>query len=56
MTLRSVATAFGLVGGLCWLVRAFSDHDVLGPAGLVLLGLAALAALPMVLKALRKGF
>jgi hypothetical protein len=44
MSLRSVATAFGLVGGLCWLVRAFSDHEVLGWAGFVLLGVASAAA------------
>jgi hypothetical protein len=44
MSLRSVATAFGLVGGLCWVVRAFSDHEVLAWAGFVLLGVAAAAA------------
>ena len=44
MTLRSVATAFGLVGGLCWVVRVFVDQDALGWAGFVLLGVAAAAA------------
>ncbi len=44
MTLRSVATAFGLVGGLCWVVRLFLDQDALGWAGLALLGVAAAAA------------
>lgn len=44
MTLRSVATAFGLVGGLCWVIRAFSDQEVLGLIGLVMLGIAAAAA------------
>ncbi len=44
VTLRSVATASGLVGGLCWLARLFSDHEVLGLAGLILLGIAAAAA------------
>jgi hypothetical protein len=44
MTLRSVATAFGLVGGLCWVVRAFADQDVLGLVGFVLLGVGAAAA------------
>ncbi len=44
MSLRSVATAFGLVGGLCWVIRAFSDQDVLGPVGFILLGIGAAAA------------
>jgi hypothetical protein len=44
MSLRSVATAFGLVGGLCWVIRAFSDQEVLGPTGFVLLGIGAAAA------------
>jgi len=44
MSLRSVATAFGLVGGLCWVVRAFSDQEVLGWAGLLMLGIASAAA------------
>jgi len=44
MSLRSVATAFALVGGLCWVIRAFSDQEVLGYAGFVLLGIAAAAA------------
>jgi len=44
MTLRSVATAFGLVGGACWVVRLFLDQDVLGLAGFVLLGVGAAAA------------
>ena len=44
MSLRSVATAFGLVGGLCWVIRAFVDQEVLGLAGFVLLGVAAAAA------------
>jgi uncharacterized membrane protein HdeD (DUF308 family) len=44
MSLRSVATAFGVVGGLCWVVRYFSDREVLEPAGLILLGIASAAA------------
>lgn len=44
MTLRSVATAFGLVGGLCWVVRAFSDQEVLGPVGFAMLAIAGAAA------------
>ena len=44
MTLRSLATAFGLVGGLCWVVRAFGEHEVLEWAGFVLLGIAAAMA------------
>lgn len=44
MSLRSVATACGLVGGLCWVVRALVDQDVLLWAGLALLGVAAAAA------------
>ncbi len=44
MSLRSVATAFGLVGGLCWVLRAFADQDVLGLVGFVLLGIACAAA------------
>jgi hypothetical protein len=44
MGLRSVATAFGLVGGLCWLLYAFSDQEVLGWAGFAMLGIAATAA------------
>jgi hypothetical protein len=43
-SLRSVATAFGLVGGLCWVIRAFSDQEVLGPAGFALIGIACAAA------------
>jgi len=43
MTLRSVATAFGLVGGLCWAARAFSDQEVLEWAGFALLAVAAIA-------------
>jgi ABC-type uncharacterized transport system permease subunit len=43
MSLRSVATAFGLVGGLCWVVRAFADHEVLEWAGFILIGIAAAA-------------
>ncbi len=44
MSLRSVATAFGVVGGLCWVVRYFSDRELLEPAGLILLGIASAAA------------
>jgi hypothetical protein len=44
MSLRSVATAFGLVGGLCWVARIFSDLQVLEWAGFVLLGVAAAVA------------
>ena len=44
MSLRSVATAFGLVGGLCWVIRAFADQEVLGWAGFAMLGVAAAAA------------
>ena len=44
MSLRSVATAFALVGGLCWVIRAFSDQEVLGYAGFALLGIGAAAA------------
>jgi hypothetical protein len=44
MSLRSVATAFALVGGLCWVIRVFSDRDVLAWAGFVLLGVALAAA------------
>jgi hypothetical protein len=44
MTLRSVATAFGLVGGLCWVVRLLSEQEVLELAGFVLLGIASAAA------------
>jgi hypothetical protein len=44
MSLRSVATAFGLVGGLCWVIRFFSDQEVLAWAGLILLGIACAAA------------
>ncbi len=44
MSLRSVATAFGLVGGLCWVIRAFVDQEVLGLVGFVLLGIGAAAA------------
>jgi hypothetical protein len=42
--LRSVATAFGLVGGFCWVVRVLVDQDVLAWAGLILLGVASAAA------------
>jgi hypothetical protein len=42
--LRSVATAFGLVGGLCWVVRVLVDQDVLAWAGLILLGVASAVA------------
>jgi len=44
MSLRSVATAFGLVGGLCWVARIFGDHQVLEWAGFVLLGVAVAVA------------
>jgi hypothetical protein len=44
MSLRSVATAGGLFGGLCWVVRVVSDHEVLELAGLILIGIASAAA------------
>jgi len=44
VSLRSVATAFGLVGGLCWVVRLLVDQEVLAWAGLILLGIASAAA------------
>lgn len=44
MSLRSVATAFGLVGGLSWVLRILSDQDLLAWAGLILLGIASAAA------------
>jgi len=44
MALRSIATACGLVGGLCWLARAVADHEVLLWAGFALLGVGAAAA------------
>jgi len=44
MGMRSVATAFALVGGLCWVVRVFAEHEVLEWAGFILLGVAAAAA------------
>ena len=44
MSLRSVATAFGLVGGLCWVARILVESEVLEWAGFVLLGVAAAVA------------
>jgi hypothetical protein len=44
MTLRSVATAFGLVGGLCWVVRAFVESQELAWTGFALLAVAAITA------------
>jgi hypothetical protein len=44
MSLRSFATACGLAGGLCWVVRAFSDHEILELAGLILIVIASAAA------------
>jgi hypothetical protein len=43
MSLRSVATAFGLVGGLSWVLRIVSDQDVLAWAGLILILMASAA-------------
>ena len=43
MSLRTVATAFALVGGLSWVVRAFVEREVLTWAGLVMLGVACAA-------------
>jgi hypothetical protein len=44
MSLRSAATAFGVVGGLSWVLRILSDQDVLAWAGLILLGVASAVA------------
>ena len=44
MGLRSVATAFGLVGGLSWVLRYFIDQGILAWAGLILMGVACAAA------------
>jgi len=44
MGMRSVATAFALVGGLCWVIRALIEHEVLEWAGFIFLGVAAAAA------------
>ncbi|MCW2765334.1 MAG: hypothetical protein JWO11_1293 [Nocardioides sp.] len=43
MSLRVPAALAGLLGGACWMVRAFADSDGLRWAGLVLLGLAVAA-------------
>ena len=42
--MRALACAAALLGGACWVVRFFTDVEVLYWAGLVLLGLAALLA------------
>ena len=51
MSLRVPAALAGLLGGACWVVRAFEDVEGLRWAGLALLGLALVATGAAMVKA-----
>jgi hypothetical protein len=51
VSLRVPSALAGLLGGACWVARAFTDQDLLRWAGLVLLGLCLMGAGAAMVKA-----